>query len=95
MPRLMLDLRTVPHSSHLLARVGIYPSGKLSRAEFPTKPSTIEIIHRDPLQVTVSDINRLFFNKTKAHRDLLHSAPNLTALPQNWTDDPMQRALPR
>ncbi len=48
------------------------------------------IVHRDPLRVTVADINRVYFGKTDAHPDLLHRALNLSALPQNWTDGPFK-----
>jgi MOSC domain-containing protein YiiM len=50
-----------------------------------------EILSRDPNQVTVADINRLYFGRTLDH-ELLQRAIQLTALPASWKDEFQQKA---
>jgi MOSC domain-containing protein YiiM len=45
----------------------------------------IEIVHRDPERVSVSDINHLYFG-TSRDAELLKRAVNLEALPASWRD---------
>jgi MOSC domain-containing protein YiiM len=52
----------------------------------------IEIEHRDPAAVSVSDINHLYYRKTHSE-ELLERAVNLEALPASWRDHLRQRAL--
>jgi MOSC domain-containing protein YiiM len=53
---------------------------------------SIEIVHRDPAAVSVTDINHLYYGGR--HRgDLLHRAVNLEALPESWRDHLRQRAV--
>jgi MOSC domain-containing protein YiiM len=56
--------------------------------------SGIEVLSRDPNQVTVADISRLYFSK-EPDRDLLERALNVSDLPQSWKDALLQRAQTR
>lgn len=56
--------------------------------------SEIEIVSRDPLRVSISDISRLYFSKTP-DTELLARVARLKALPQSWRDDLALRAQGR
>ncbi len=56
--------------------------------------SPIEIVSRDPDQVTIADISNLYFSK-EPDRELLQRAANVTALPQAWRDYFLSRAQSR
>ncbi|HEX4487987.1 MAG TPA: MOSC domain-containing protein [Terriglobales bacterium] len=56
--------------------------------------SKIEIVSRDPDQISVADINRLYFGKDD-DLDRLQRATRLRALPLSWRDDLAQRAAGR
>jgi MOSC domain-containing protein YiiM len=53
--------------------------------------SPIEIISRDPNQVTIADISRLYFNE-EPDADLLSRALKVSALPSSWRDELSLRA---
>jgi len=53
--------------------------------------SRIEILRRDPDRVTVRDISRLFLNQMH-NPELLERATNLSALPQSWKTQLLERA---
>jgi MOSC domain-containing protein YiiM len=55
--------------------------------------STIEILHRDPAAVAVSDIVRLYYNHGHGEPDLLERAIHLEALPESWRDYLRDRAV--
>jgi len=52
--------------------------------------STIEILSRDPNQVTIADISDLYFSKDP-DPELLLRATRVTALPQSWRDEFISR----
>ena len=52
--------------------------------------STIELVHRDPLQVSVVDILNLFFGRPS--EELLERALRLEALPESWRNELPARA---
>lgn len=52
----------------------------------------IEIVHRDPAAISVSDINHLYYKKSHSE-DLLQRVVHLEALPEDWRDYLRQRAL--
>ncbi len=56
--------------------------------------STIEILSRDPNQVTVADISRLYFSKSP-DAELLQRAIHVSALPQGWKDELLLRTQAR
>ena len=56
--------------------------------------SGIEVLSRDPNQVTVPDISRLYFSK-EPDRELLQRALKVSALPQDWKDSLIQRTQAR
>ena len=56
--------------------------------------STIEFLTRDPHQVSITDISRLYFSKT-LDSGLLHRALQVEALPQSWKDYLQTRAAAR
>ena len=53
--------------------------------------SEVEVLSRDPHQVTVAYIQRLYLHQTR-DPELLHRVANLTALPQSWKDELLLRA---
>jgi MOSC domain-containing protein YiiM len=53
--------------------------------------SPIEIISRDPNQVTIADISRLYFNE-KPDAEVLSRALKATALPLSWREELSLRA---
>ncbi len=53
--------------------------------------SPIEILSRDPNQVTIADISNLYFSKDP-DRELLLRATGVTALPQSWRDEFISKA---
>ena len=53
--------------------------------------SAIEFLSRDPNQVTVADISRLYFSK-QPDRELLERAVNVSALPRAWKESLLERA---
>ena len=53
---------------------------------------SIDIVHRDPAAVSVSDINQLYYKKTHS-QELLQRAVNLEALPESWRDHFRRRAV--
>jgi len=53
--------------------------------------SEVEILTRDPHQVAVVDIVRLYLGQAR-DPDLLHRAMNVSALPQDWKADLPLRA---
>jgi MOSC domain-containing protein YiiM len=55
---------------------------------------SIEIVHRDPEQVSVADINHLYYG-TSHSSELLQRAMNLEALPASWRDYLRERGLAR
>jgi MOSC domain-containing protein YiiM len=55
---------------------------------------SIEIVHRDPEQVSVADINHLYYG-TSHSSELLQRAVNLEALPASWRDYLRERRLAR
>ena len=56
--------------------------------------SAIEVLSRDPNQVTVPDISRLYFSK-QPDRGLLERAVNVSALPRAWKESLLERAQAR
>jgi len=52
---------------------------------------SIEIVHRDPVGVSVADINHLYYG-TSHSSELLQRAVNLEALPASWRDYLRERA---
>jgi MOSC domain-containing protein YiiM len=56
--------------------------------------SPVEILHRDPDRVSVTDISRLYFG-TETNPELLRRAAGLSALPQSWREDLEARAQAR
>jgi MOSC domain-containing protein YiiM len=52
---------------------------------------TVEIVHRDPEQVSVADINHLYYG-TSHSTELLRRAVNLEPLPASWRDYLRERA---
>ncbi len=59
-----------------------------------SKSSQVEFLSRDPAEVTVADISRLYFSK-EPDPELLRRAINVSALPQIWEDDLALRARAR
>lgn len=55
-----------------------------------TAGDKIELAHRDPAAVSVTDINHLFYGKPHTS-ELLRRAVDLEALPENWRDHLRQR----
>ena len=55
--------------------------------------SAIEIVHRDPAEVSVADISRLYFQHAHSEPELLQRAVRLEALPASWRDYLRQRAV--
>ena len=53
--------------------------------------SNIEMLHRDPNRVTVSDILRIYFGHARV-RELLQRATNIDSLPENWRTQLLLRA---
>lgn len=53
--------------------------------------SPIEIVHRDPHQVSVADVVRLYLGKAN-DTELLQRATAVSSLPQNWKAHLLQRA---
>jgi MOSC domain-containing protein YiiM len=56
--------------------------------------SGIEVLSRDPNQVTIADISRLYLSK-EADPGLLQRALNVSALPGGWKDELVLRAQSR
>jgi MOSC domain-containing protein YiiM len=56
--------------------------------------SSIEIVHRDASEVSVADVNHLYYGASRS-RDLLERAVNLEALPAGWRDYLRERGLAR
>jgi MOSC domain-containing protein YiiM len=52
---------------------------------------SIELVHRDPARVAVSDINHLYYGGSRS-TELLTRAVNLEALPASWRDYLRERA---
>jgi len=52
--------------------------------------SEIEVLSRDPHEVTVADIGRLYLGQTR-DRDLLRRATSVTALPDSWKSELLLR----
>lgn len=55
--------------------------------------ASMEIVHRDPAAVSVTDIRRLYYNHAHGESELLQRAINLEALPASWRDYLRQRAV--
>jgi MOSC domain-containing protein YiiM len=54
---------------------------------------SMEIVHRDPAAVSVSDIARLYYDHARGESDLLQRAIHLDALPASWRDYLRERAI--
>lgn len=55
--------------------------------------ASMEIVHRDPAAVSVTDISRLYYNHAHGESELLQRAIHLEALPASWRDYLRQRAV--
>ncbi len=56
--------------------------------------SEIEIVEHDPHNVTVSDINRLYYGESH-DQELLHRVLNVDALPEGWREHLRQKVVTR
>lgn len=55
--------------------------------------AAMEIVHRDPAAVSVTDISRLYYNHAHGESELLQRAIHLEALPASWRDYLRERAV--
>jgi MOSC domain-containing protein YiiM len=53
----------------------------------------MEIVHRDPAALSVTDISRLYYNHAHREPELLQRAIHLEALPASWRDYLRERAV--